>query len=340
MGLVLRWLSALNLAATLAAFGQTSFPLKPAKARIPDAEILRVDKIWDRAPHNAFTDLIRFRERWFCAFREGGKHVSADGAIRVLSSADAQRWESSALLTYPVADLRDPKLTITPDNLLMLTTAGAMHPPSQIKHKSLVWFSSDGRDWTSAEKIGDPDVWLWRVTWFQNRAYSMGYSTAGERFLRAYVSRDAHQFDTWNPRVFTEGYPNETAIVFQPDDSAVCLLRRDGDPATAQVGLSRPPYRGWTWRDGGVRIGGPNILRLPDGRILAGVRLYDGRQRTSLCWLDMEQPALKEFLTLPSGGDSSYAGLVFHDDILYVSYYSSHEGKSSIYLAQVRLRGY
>ena len=25
--------------------------------------ILSVEKIWDQAPHNAFTDLIRFRER-------------------------------------------------------------------------------------------------------------------------------------------------------------------------------------------------------------------------------------------------------------------------------------
>ena len=45
-----------------------------------------------------------------------------------------------------------------------------------------------------------------------------------------------------------------------------------------------------------------------------------------------------EFLTLPSGGDTSYPGLVWHDGLLWVSYYSSHEGKTSIYLAKVKLR--
>ena len=40
-------------------------------------------------------------------------------------------------------------------------------------------------------------------------------------------------------------------------------------------------------------------------------------------------------LTLPSGGDTSYAGMVWHNDLLWVSYYSSHEGKTSIYLAKI-----
>ena len=42
-------------------------------------------------------------------------------------------------------------------------------------------------------------------------------------------------------------------------------------------------------------------------------------------------------LTLPSGGDTSYPGLVWHDGLLWMSYYSSHEGKTSIYLAKIKL---
>ena len=53
--------------------------------------------------------------------------------------------------------------------------------------------------------------------------------------------------------------------------------------------------------------------------------------------LDPTAGALTEFLTLPSGGDTSYAGLVWHEGLLWMSYYSSHEGKTSIYLAKVRL---
>lgn len=41
------------------------------------ARLIDVVKIWDRAPHNALTDLIRFRNRWFCVFRGGiGSHIA------------------------------------------------------------------------------------------------------------------------------------------------------------------------------------------------------------------------------------------------------------------------
>lgn len=42
-----------------------------------------------------------------------------------------------------------------------------------------------------------------------------------------------------------------------------------------------------------------------------------------------------ETLKLPSGGDTSYAGMVVSDNFLWISYYSSHEGKTAIYLAKV-----
>jgi hypothetical protein len=65
--------------------------------------------------------------------------------------------------------------------------------------------------------------------------------------------------------------------------------------------------------------------------------LYDGGARTSICQIDPESAKLTELLKLPSGGDTSYAGLVMHDGSLWVSYYSSHEGKTNIYLAKVEL---
>jgi len=69
-----------------------------------DAELVEVRKIWDRAPHNAFTDLVRFKGKWFCVFREGTAHVSPDGALRVITSKDGKDWVSAALLTQPKAD--------------------------------------------------------------------------------------------------------------------------------------------------------------------------------------------------------------------------------------------
>ena len=304
----------------------------------PAMRLVDVRKIWDRAPHNAFTDLARFRDRWFCVFREGKAHVSPDGAVRILTSADGAEWEPAALLTSSAADLRDPKLAVTPDGRLMLCAAGALHDRSKQTHQSWVWFSNDGRTWSSPCAVGDPDFWLWRVTWHGDRAYSVGYSSGKKRTVRLYCSRDGTVFDTLVGRLFEAGSPNEASVVFD-GDTACCLLRRDGTPGSGLLGMSRPPYTEWEWKDLGAKVGGPNLLLLPDGRLVAAVRLYDGKVRTSLCWLDAGQGKLTEALRLPSGGDTSYAGLVFHGGLLWVSYYSSHEGKAAIYLARVEIAG-
>lgn len=297
--------------------------------------LLEVRKIWDAAPHNAFTDLVRFKGAWYCAFREGKAHVSPDGALRVITSRDGEKWESAARITWD-GDLRDAKLTVTPDNRLMLNGAVAIQP-APFHHQSIVWFSKDGWEWSRGERVGDRDVWLWRVTWHEGTSYGIGYSTKEPKFVRLYASREGRRFQEVVDRLYEQGYPNEHALVFMPDDTVHCLLRRDAAPFTAQLGTSRPPYTAWTWKDLGKRVGGPALLRLPDGRIVAATRLHDGKVRTALSWLDPEKGTLTEFLSLPSGGDSSYPGLVWRDGLLWVSYYSSHEGKTSIYLAKVRL---
>jgi hypothetical protein len=302
-----------------------------------EAVLVDVSRIWDQAPHNAFTDLVRFQDRWFCVFREGKGHVSDDGALRVITSDDGKTWESAALLTSDNSDLRDAKITVTPDGQLMLSGAEAMNRPVEYKHQSLTWFSPDGRSWSDGHEVGDRDFWLWRVTWHKQIGYGFGYGCREDNsWIRLYTTTDGKSFQTLVASAFDEGYPNETSMVFLEDDSCYCLLRRDANPASAQLGIAKPPYDNWTWKDLGITIGGPHMIRLPDGRFVAAVRLYDSKVRTSLCWLDPEKGTLTEFLQLPSGGDTSYAGLVWHDGLLWISYYSSHEAKTSIYLARVR----
>ena len=301
-------------------------------------QVLDARKIWDEAPHNAFTDLVHFKGRFFCVFREGEGHVSPDGALRVIASSDGATWESAALITSDHSDLRDAKITVTPSGQLMLCGAEALHDRSVHTHQSLAWFSSDGSLWSERVEIGDPDIWLWRVTWHRGVAYGMGYGCGEDhRRLRFYRSEDGHQFRSLGD-YFTGGdYANETSIVFV-GDTAHCLLRRDGDGATAMIGTAAPPYSHWSWRDLGAYLGGPHMLLLPDGRLVAAVRIRfgaDDQRRTALGVIDPQVGSFREVLALPSGGDTSYAGMVLHDDRLWVSYYSSHEEKTSIYLATV-----
>jgi hypothetical protein len=300
-------------------------------------ELLSVKRIWDEAPHNAFTDLARWNDGWWCTFREGDGHVSGDGALRVIVSDDGDSWESAARITADGLDLRDPKISVTADNMLMLL-AGERHRTGETwANSSLTWFSQDGRTWHGPWRVAAPGVWLWRVTWTSGLAWGFGYGCQPQGFLRLYQSRCGRRFDAIEPDAFTGGYPNETKLVFRASGEALCLLRMDGEDANARLGEAEPPWTDWRWRDLGVRIGGPEMIELPDGRLIVCGRLYDERIRTSLLWLDGAEATLTEAVELPSAGDTSYAGMVWHEDLLWVSYYSTHEQKTSIYLAKVRV---
>ena len=94
----------------------------------------------------------------------------------------------------------------------------------------------------------------------------------------------------------------------------------------------------WSFAQIEASLGGPNFIRVPDGSLWASARGRgeDGRAATVLA--RMTRDSYESALILPSGGDCSYPGMVWHDDLLWMTYYSSHEGgKTSIYLAKIKL---
>jgi hypothetical protein len=207
------------------------------KAGEYQSKIFEVQKVWDQAPHNAFTDLIRYKGAWYLTFREGKGHVSNDGALRILKSKTGYDWKSIAHISSQAEDLRDPKLAITPDNRLMISTAAVKRKNGNTEQLlTKVWFSSDGENWTKPLTVGDKNMWLWRFTWHKGVAYSLGYAVGEERYITLYRSDDGENFTTFIDRLFTQDYPNESEIIFLENDLAYCLLRRDWGTGTAQLG--------------------------------------------------------------------------------------------------------
>lgn len=301
--------------------------------------LVSVEKIWDAGDHNAFTDLTRFQDSWYCVFREADGHVKGDGRIRVITSADGLSWSSCALLEEAAIDLRDPKICITPDRRLMITMGGSVYHEGKLQgRRPRVAFSENGAEWTAPAPVCREGDWLWRTTWHGDTAYGVAYSgpveEAEEWTLTLMSSMDG---ENWQPVTVMEvpGRPNETTLRVQPDGLMVALIRREGGNRNAWLGESRPPYTEWNYRELQEPMGGPNFILLPDGRRLAAGRRYVPEVKTFLGPLttDTYTPALE----LPSGGDTSYPGLVWHDGLLWVSYYASHEGKSCIYLAKVHI---
>jgi len=316
-------------------------------AAVPvEVELLEVKKIWDQAPHNAFTDLVCWRDQFYCAFREGRGHVSTDGRIRVLWSRDGATWHAPDPVGLEGYDLRDAHLSVTPDGKLMLLGGAAPREKDNQSAPtgSFVAFSENSTEWSKPQIVVEPGRWLWCVTWHESKAYGVSYTAGpGARYLDLLVSENGVKYEPLVARLLDGGYPTETTLRF--DRSGICyaLVRRDKrgeEPYSAMLGISRGDYTQWQWHDLGPEFngfGGPNFIQLPTGHWLAAGRMHQDGAHTALCYLDVTEHKMTKLLKLPSGGDTSYPGLLWHDGLLYVSYYSSHEGKTSIYLAKVRI---
>lgn len=312
--------------------------------------LLDVRRIWDHAPHNAFTDLIFFGDRWLCTFRESQSHdIEGKGKIRIIASVGGVDWTSYALLSMEGVDLRDPKLSITPDGRLHLLVGSTFCDKNGqfIGHETHVAFSNDGLEWTAWQPILERGEWLWRVTWNGAVGYGIAYrySDATNRkdpwLVTLFKTHDGVSYQAVTA-LDIPGYPCEATVRFLNTGEMVALVRReDENEAGAWLGRSAAPYKDWSWRPLGLHLDGPDLIVGADSTLWAAGRVLDPAQAdkkvwvTALCRITDQEAHVA--LALPSGGDNSYPGLETRDKILWMSYYSSHEHKTAIYLAQIQL---
>lgn len=301
--------------------------------------------LWDKGKHNAFTDLQLYKGSLFCAFREAQNHISQDGIIRIVACDTTGKRLFSSNIRLPNTDLRDPKLSVTPDGkLLLIAYAREYHLQDTIKQsKPIYCFSQDGKSWSSIKYFGHKFWWLWRVSWFNQRAYGLAYNRRSNA-INLYAGDPRRTFEIIKPSILCQdvhglGYPNESDIAFRQDGTALALVRRDADSCTAQLGIAKAPYTQWKWHDLAEYIGGPAIQLINDNTAIVAGRLWhkDG-PKTALWLLDLTTFKLRLKLVLPSAGDNSYPGIQMCEEQVFVSYYSSHlEGKSNIFLTKIHL---
>lgn len=306
-----------------------------------------VQKIWDEGDHNAFTDLILYNGRFYCSFREGSGHVpgdeDVDGTVRIISSQDGENWMSVALLETEGIDLRDPKLSITPDGRLMVIIGGSDYDKHKLNGRNpYVSFSSDGEKFSDPRPIViDPEInsgfdWVWRVTWHDGVGYAVDYQYDG--INRAYVVKttDGIHYETIS-ELFISGRPNEATVRFSSSGEMFIYLRREEHGKEGLMLRSKYPFKEYTWVNMEHRLGGPNFLFIPGKeKLVLGTRLYYEDGAKFGLYVSDYQGNQKLIAEFPSAGDTSYPGLLWHDGYLWISYYSSHEEKTNIYLTKIK----
>jgi hypothetical protein len=298
---------------------------------------------WDAVAdgrHNSNTDLIFWRGHFYLVHAASPYHMGSQRCTLVVRrSPDAHHWENVARLNRPGEDIRDPKFAAIGDRLLLyaLPNKGLRALPYGTVYST----SGDGVRWTEFAAIDHPGWLFWRpktrdgMSWYV-AAY---WHEHGKSILL--TSTDGI---CWSPvSSINEGDGNdETDLEFLADGRVLCTARLEVTPdnplghpdACTLIAVAPPPYREWRCaRSQVTRLDGPALFAC-DGRVFAVARHQPGRRgpltrlggvlsrkRTALFLV--EESRIVHLSDLPSGGDTSYAGVVLRDGYLYASYYTS-----------------
>jgi len=330
-----------------------------ASDKLPQVRVASVRQVFHNGAHNAFTDLVRFKGRFYLTFRScpEGHMVHPTASIIILASDDAEQWRQVHRFSVEQRDTRDPHFLVFRDKLFVYTgtwysgaTALARDDYDLNKHLGYATWSEDGATWHGPIMLeGTFGHYIWRAATFGGKAYlcgrrKIGFAVAprgeGKQVESLMLESDAGLI--WRKcAVFQKTAGDETAFLFEADGSVLAVGRRGSAPA--QLLRSRPPYAQWERTDLNRYVGGPLLTKWGDRYLVGGRKTTkDGGPKTSLCWLS--DGRLQEFAELPSGGDNSYPGFVERaPGRALVSYYSSHERDASgkpitaIYLAELVL---
>ena len=115
------------------------------------------DTIYRDGRHNAFTSMVRWRDRYYVAFRSADTHAATwedgwddapatYGKIMLLESADLRTWTSSVILDSQYDD-RDPKLLATDERLYVFSTTIIGPARLTMPQETYLSFTEDGQTW-------------------------------------------------------------------------------------------------------------------------------------------------------------------------------------------------
>lgn len=296
----------------------------------------------------SFTDLVFFDNQFFLTFRDSDQHVyGRNGVIKLYHSFDGEQWNLIKEFSVTGMDLRDPKFSVNGDELMLYIHGIEFQGVKQIAFRDYNSKYSSLSGWDGLEnvlldnlktdgvKIQGNESWPWRVTWYNNLAYTIGYTNG---IFDMYQSVDGLFFKNKGTINNISGLPTEATIRVNNLGEFYVLARKNNE--NAMIGKSIDNGLNWDWL-GEVPIsdmGGPNFLFTKNnGIILSGRDSYHGK--VVLGYYDLKQKKYSNIINIPSRSDCGYPGMVMKDNILWLSYYSSHENTygSSIYIAKVDL---
>lgn len=331
------------------------------------ADLEWVRKIYDDGMHNMTTDIAFWKGRYYVCFHNAYTHVSPEGKVIVLVSDDLEHWNVAGVPINTIGDDRDPHFAVTDDRLFiysgtLIVREGETTNVGEIPPRDLWTFccyTDDGVEWSDPVVVYKKNNWLWAPVAFEDAFYCVSYLDCpleNREDWRALLVRSENGIN-WEyvGSIIDHHTPTESALRMLPDGSMQAVIRNESDEIGTFLGRSSPPFSEWeTW---GIEetIQSPEIVEVGGRAFVAGRSFTqspngNGRVARTSLWRLGERD-VEHVITVPSGGDTAYPGLIASDDgSILMSYYSKHteadtmdppehpfiSGPAHIYLAKIR----
>jgi len=151
---------------------------------LPEVRVSHIRRVFHNGQHNAFTDLIRFKGKFYLTFRScpDGHMVHPTASIIILSSTDARQWKQVHRFSAAKRDTRDPHFLAFKNKLFVYTgtwysgeTTLKSEDYDLNKHLGYGVRSEDGVKWTDPIMLeGTFGHYIWRANTFDGKAYLCG----------------------------------------------------------------------------------------------------------------------------------------------------------------------
>lgn len=156
-----------------------SFAFSPLRAA--EVEVTNIRRAYHNGEHNAFTDMIRWKGKFWLTFRScpDGHMVHPTSSIRILYSYDGNEWVEAHQFSVKRRDTRDPHFLIFRDQLFVYTGtwwSGDDTLPREKynlnQHLGYAVYSKDGESWSDPTQLeGTYGHYIWRAATFGDKAY-------------------------------------------------------------------------------------------------------------------------------------------------------------------------
>lgn len=300
-------------------------------------EVISNNKIWEGQKYAAFTSLVFYKGYFYCAFRNANKHYDTTGEdcgiIKIIRSKDADKWVEFLTFEEKNYDLRDPQLSITPDNKIMLLAEKVQYKEGKaVYRQSCTSFINKRGKHTPLEPVHfSPEMnwnWIWNVEWIDNIAYGFTYVP----YFAFVKSIDGQTYNIVQ-NITLSNSPTEASIIKWKDGIYSAVVRTNKN---ALVGFYNVNNNLWEWKDAGAMIGCPKMIIIEKDLFILG-RSYGTSKTTAIYKYDIENSLVNKIIDLGSDKDCAYPGVVFKKGVLYVSYYVGDGVKGDVYLAKIRI---